>query len=74
MVRSFSGSETSELCVSYSNEGSEVGAHLGKFDISDSNERFWQRFRNVKIRKQKSEDLKNLKCCLELRKILKVKN
>ena len=52
--------------VSHSNEGPGVGTALRKFNSSDSNERFWQMFTNVEIRKQKFEDLKNLKCCLEL--------
>ena len=30
-----------------------VGAAFGKFDISDSNERLWQIFTNVKIKKTK---------------------
>ena len=47
--------------MSHSNEGAGVGAALGKFDSSDSNERFWQIITNVKIGKQKFEDLKNLK-------------
>ena len=46
--------------MSHSNEGLAVGAALGKFDSSDSNERFRQMFTNVKIRKQKIEHLKNL--------------
>ena len=50
--------------VSHSNEGPGVGAALGKLNSSDSNERFWQMFTNVEIRKQKLEDLKSLKCCL----------
>ena len=54
--------------VSHSNEEPGVGAAFGKFDSCDSNERFWQMFTNVKIRKQKFEDLKNRKCCLELQK------
>ena len=53
MVRSFSGNERS-----HSNEGPNVA--LGKFDSSGSNERLWQMFTNAKVRKQKSEDLKNL--------------
>ena len=52
--------------MSHSNEGSGLGAAIGKIDSSDSNERFGQMFTNIKIRKQKFEDLKNLKCCLEL--------
>ena len=52
--------------VSHSNEGPRVVAAFGKFNSSDSNERFWQMFTNIKIRKQKFEDLENLKCCLEL--------
>ena len=52
--------------MSHSNEGPGVGAALGKFDSSDTNEKFWQILTNVKITKQKFEDLKNLKCCLEL--------
>ena len=52
--------------MSNSNEGPGLGAALEKIDSSDSNERFWQMFTNVKVRKQKCEDLKNLKCCLEL--------
>ena len=47
--------------MSHSNEGAGVGAALGKFGSSDSNERFWQIITNVKIGKQKFEDLKNLK-------------
>ena len=66
MFCSFSGNETSESQVSHSNEGPGVGAALGKFDSSDTNEKFWQILTNVKITKQKFEDLKNLKCCLEL--------
>ena len=54
--------------MSHSNEGPGLSPALGKFDSSDSNERFWQLFTNVKIRKQKIGDLKNLKCCLELNK------
>ena len=56
MVHTYSGNET----VSHSNEGLAVGAALGKFDSSDSNERFRQMFTNVKIGKQKIEHLKNL--------------
>ena len=52
--------------MSHSNEGPGVGEALGKSENSDSNERFWQMLTNVKIRKQKFEDLKNLKCCLKL--------
>ena len=52
--------------MSHSNEGHGVAVALGKFYSSDSNEKFWQMSSNVKIRKQKFEDLKNLKCCLEL--------
>ena len=47
--------------VSHSAEGSVVGAALGKFDSSDSNERFWQIFTNVKITKTKIWRLKELK-------------
>ena len=54
--------------VSHSNEGNGAGATLGKFNNRDSNEWFCQMFTNVKIRKQKFQDLKNLKCCLELQK------
>ena len=32
----------------YSTEGPGVGLALGKFDSSDSNERFWQMFTNAK--------------------------
>ena len=39
--------------MSHSTEMPGVGAAFGKFDISDSNERFWQIFTNVKIRKTK---------------------
>ena len=53
MVSSFSGNERR-----HSNEGPNVA--LGKFDSSGSNERLWQMFTNAKVRKQKSEDLKNL--------------
>ena len=52
--------------MKHSNEGHEVRAALGKFDRNDSNERLWQMFTNVKIREKKIENLKNLKCCLEL--------
>ena len=44
--------------MSHSNEGPGAGAAIGKFDSSDSNEGFWQMFTNVKIRKQKCEDLR----------------
>lgn len=47
----------------YSNEG--PGGALGKFEISDSNERFRQMLTYVKIRKQKLEDMKNLRSRLE---------
>ena len=50
----------------HSNERPEIGESLGKFERSDSNERFWQMFTNMKIRKQKFDDLKNLKLCSEL--------
>ena len=52
--------------MSHSNERPGVGESPGKFESSDSNERFWQMFTNMKIRKQKFDDLKNLKCCSEL--------
>ena len=52
--------------MSHSNERPGLSAALGKFDSNNSNKRFWQMFTNVKIRKQKIGDLKNLKCCLEL--------
>ena len=39
------------------------------FDSSDSNERFWQIFTNVKIRKTKIWGLEELiKCCLDLQR------
>ena len=47
--------------VSHSNEEPGVAKVLGKFDSSDSNERFCQMLRNIKISKQKFENLKNLK-------------
>ena len=47
--------------MNHSNEGPGLGEALRKFDCSDSNERFWHMFKNVKIRKEKFEDLKNLK-------------
>ena len=52
--------------MSHSNEGPGVGAALEKFDSSDSYKRFWQMLTILKIRKEKFEDLKNLKCCLEM--------
>ena len=62
MVRSFSGNETSE-----SFKWRAWGENLIRMKF-DSNERFWQMFTKVKIRKQKLEYLKNLKYCLELQK------
>ena len=47
--------------VSHSTEGLGVEAALGKFDSSDSNERFWQMFTKVKIRKTKIWELEELK-------------
>ena len=47
--------------VSHSIEEPSVGAALRKFDSSDSNKRFWQRFTNVKIRKTKIWGLEELK-------------
>ena len=47
-------------------KGLGVRAAVGKFDSSDSNERFSQMFTIVKIKNQKFEDMKNLKYCLEL--------
>ena len=58
MIQSFSGNETSESF--------KWSTALEKIDSSDSNERFWQMLPNVEIWKQKFEDLKNLKCYLEL--------
>ena len=49
--------------MSHSTEGPRVGAALGKFDSSGLNERFWQ---TQRLEKQKFEDLKNLKCSLDL--------
>ena len=49
----------------HSNERPKIGESLGKFESSDLNKRFWQMFTNMKIRKQKLDDLKNLKCCSE---------
>ena len=42
-------------------EGPGVGAALQKIDSSDLNERFWQIFTNVKIRKTKIWGLEQLK-------------
>ena len=50
----------------HSNERPEIGESLGKFERSDSNERFWQMFTNMKIRKQKFDDLKNFKWLLSV--------
>ena len=47
--------------VSRSTEGLGVGTALGKFDSCDSNERFWQMFTKVKIRKTKIWELEELK-------------
>ena len=49
MVRCFSGVNQ----VNHSTEGPGVGAALGKSDSSDSNDKFWQRLGNLKIRKTK---------------------
>ena len=43
-------------------------ASTDTFESRDSNERFWQIFTKVKIKKKKYEDLKYLKCCLDLQK------
>ena len=48
--------------MSHSTEGLGVAA-LGKFDSSGLNKRFWQ---TQRLEKQKFEDLKNLKCSLDL--------
>ena len=48
MVHSFSGTKR----VSHPNEEHGMGATLGKFDSSDSNERLWQTFTNAKIREK----------------------
>ena len=47
-----------------------MGATIGKFDSSVSNEKFWQLLTSIKINKKKQqfEDLKNLIYFLELQK------
>ena len=63
MVCCFSGSDT----MSHSIEEPGVAAALGKFDSSDSNERFWQIFTNVKIRKTNIWGLEELKIFIKLK-------
>ena len=52
--------------MSHLTEGPGLGAALGKFDGSNSNERFWQMFTNVKIRKAKVWGLEELKMMLKV--------
>ena len=47
--------------MSHSIEGPGVGAALGKYDSSDSNERFWQMFTNIKIKKTTIWGIEELK-------------
>ena len=47
--------------VSHRPGGPGVGAALGQFDISDSNENFWKMFTNVKIRNTKIWGLEEIK-------------
>ena len=52
--------------VSHSTEGPGVGTTLGKFNSSDSNERFWQMFANLKIGKTKIWRLEELEILLRV--------
>ena len=52
--------------MSHSTERPGLGAALGKFDSSDSNEKFWQLFTNVKIRETKIRRLEELKILLRV--------